>query len=222
MANEPSRLRPALVFTFAGLFSGLLSSRLLSLGYLLGAVFGVVIAAYLALSGVSRNVWRLTLVVCVSAVAYVLAWFTAFLVETVFRLAGYSTGDGDGALSWPALLVAGAVGAYLLLGALIRVIHPEIKTGMSSKELLPWSLIGGLLAILGWSLGPALSSGARVLLHQFKSDSHSSVLWNAVYPTPGNWYSLLVVWQTGMAAVLGILLRGFEVRTSPKEVRGRE
>lgn len=220
MVNEPnSGPRGVLIFSFAGFLSGLLSSWLLSLGYLLGAVFGVAIAAYLALSGVLRNFWKLTLIVCVSAVAYVMAWFTAFLVETACRSAGFSTSPGDDAVSWPVMLVAGVVGAYVLAGSLIRLIHPEIKTDTYSKELLGWSLIGGLLAILGWSLGPVLSACAHALLRVSSSNSHNSMLWNALYPTPGNWYSLLVVWQTGMAVVLGILLRRFEARTSPKEYK---
>lgn len=194
----------------AGIISGFLSIWLMPLGYFLGGVFGVAIAICLALSGILRNAWKLALVVSVSVVSYVLSIFGVFLIEAANRMLSQPPAHEHQAISTAALAMGGILGAYLLLGATVRITAPEIVNGSFSVQLLLWSLSGGLLGAIGWVLGPSLGAGIQSTLHNFGLLEFRA----ALYSKPENWYSLLIVWQSGIGLVLGLLLRKRNAHTS--------
>lgn len=211
--HRSSGFRLATGFLIVGFVSGLLSAWLISLGYLLGVVFGSVIAAYLAASGFLRNTWKVILTVCASAVAYALALLTTALSEILYRLLSRpQTSHTETAVSLIALFIGGIAGACLLLGIVMQVLHPEVKGKRLTVKVLPYSLVGGVLGIIGWALGPSLSAGLRFFLHTSGFVTPTGRLQGALYQETSNWYSLLIVWQTGIAFTLGIILHKLEAK----------
>ena len=120
----------------------------------------------------------------------------------------YSSGSSGelGAGMLAPLFIAGVIGAFVLLLAVLRLYSAETSWRRISGRALPWSLVGGFLAILGWGTGPSLGMAVWSALK-----SHQLVMPNAdaQYATlsqTSNHYAADIVWQIGMSIVLGIVI----------------
>jgi hypothetical protein len=160
-----------------------------------GPIFGLMVAAYSVLWEGSRIGWREALFVIASTVAYVAADISGTAV-------GLVTGGAEKPL--PAVAVGGYVGAFIVLAAALRLFVPE-KFGSSLLKSALWSFSGCGLGILGWVGGPLVTQFRFYMLRQLN-----------LIPLAGGYYfsatrqdhylSLFVVWQTGVALLIALLL----------------
>ena len=198
----------------AGLFSGVVTSALrypsgLLGGYVLGGVFGAFMGIALALSGMLQGIWKAVLLPIPTAFAYYLSIMVAGVVEIYFPWKIWSTGE----LTPPdpvALFAGGFVGGFLVLGVVSLLIHsilvhPRVGIETVVVKALAWSLVGGILGVIGWALGPSLGMTIWSGIHGLGLTAPTETFQNAL-GEPSNQFSLFVIWQTGMAFVLAIML----------------
>jgi len=96
---------------------------------------------------------------------------------------------------------AGAVGAFLVLAATLFITFPEQKGGRVFALAVFFAIGGGLLGIVGWSLGDSLGKGIELILAPLN-------LTTSIASPSGidlNLYSVHLVWQAGMGLLFGIL-----------------
>jgi hypothetical protein len=202
--------------SLAGLLSGLVTAGLVyptgKLGWnVLGAPFGAVMAVALAMCGVLRGLWKAILLPVATAAAFYLSFMKAGIVEIKFPWQIWSTGE----LTPPepvALFVGGFVGGFLVLGIILILIHAEVGIRTLALKMAIGSLVGGILGVIGWSLGPSLGmviwSGVRDVGLTAPTESFQNALGESSHRD-----SLFVVWQTGMALLLAIMLKPYKVKS---------
>ena len=84
--------------------------------------------------------------------------------------------------------------------AWIPVSVPDWNVSTHRNGALISALAGGVLALIGWCAGPFVGAPAGGLVgHSYLTPDFG--------PNVDNATSLFIVWQTGMALVLGLLLR---------------
>jgi hypothetical protein len=93
-------------------------------------------------------------------------------------------------------------GGFFVMAAVFLVVYPEMYQSRRILKALGWSVIPGVLTVVGWSLG---STG---LLAPRQQPGEGNDI--------ANWCSLLVLWQSGMGLLLGILLRSSRERFPAK------
>lgn len=201
-----------LIFSLAGLISALITTSLIypfgKRGEFLGIIFAVIITIALWASGASRRIFGGTLAILGITAAYWVALVTAQGVELNLPWKSWSMGQQPG-VSPVSLFAGGAVGSLLVLGAVFLAVPLRDKEGRLQLECVLWPLLGGLLGVIGWALGPSLGT----------------LIWSAVHAlglgSPGDTrfsdaprlYSLYTVWQTGMGLALGLMLDQFTQRS---------
>jgi len=74
-----------------------------------------------------------------------------------------------------------------------------------------WSTVGGVLGVLGWATGPTLGAAFADIVEKSHFLSYPGYAEDTPY-----YFSLYLVWQTGMGAVIGILF----ARSNEAEVLG--
>lgn len=178
-------------------------------------IFGAMISVYFwAFAGI-RSVTKAIGLVLASTFAYfaamILGMFLGMFLSSAlgFQLSTESAELGAGMVA--PLLIAGAVGAFLVIVAILRLYSEDTWRGVLSKALA-WSLAGGVLALLGWGLGPALGHAIWSTLYSAGLDDFSQEMLTHD-ATPLNGFSLHVIWQVGMAIAIGVVLS--EVRLVP-------
>lgn len=233
MTNQRSGLRPVLYLTLAGLLSSLLIlwSPRLFVGVLgmfgIGVTFGVVLAVCFCLCFGVRSPWKLAGFVITSAAAYPLSLFSlgpgplAYLMFPLTHLAlsvARVLGSGhtpQGQLDPAFPFGPGFVGAFLVLAAGLFAISSR---NQSSKRLLLKALIGalvgGVLGVVGYVLGPSLGLVLWKLMRAPGGPMSSAASQNALARGDTDFYSLYVVWQTGVALLLGLLWWHGEARVA--------
>jgi hypothetical protein len=216
------------LLALSGLSSGLLTCAFMSpaqqeAGIYCGVVFGSFLAIPLAISGILDlgilySVLKALGLIAVSTAAYFLACMTAIWVQLNFRQVVPRSEQWDMGTNEPASAIAlfagGLVGGFLVFAGLIFSSRPEsIKVTRARKIILGTSL-GGLLGIAGWALRSSIGVATWHLLHVFgltPSWELSPRAWFREvydYGQRSRMYSLYLVWQTGVAAAAGVMLRG--------------
>lgn len=183
-------------FGLAGLLSILLLSAVAHVPYLgdrvpfflVGSVFGLSMAVYFWMLHRLRSVWKLALFVATCSTAFYLSFFSALFAFSHLRLFGLSSPNtlGPGP---DAFFVGGSVGALFVLLGTFFLLLPEQKWWRVLAKSVCWCLAGGGLGILGAKLGSLFAADRGAWWRPF-----------------GNELPLYVVWQFGMALLLGIVL----------------
>jgi hypothetical protein len=160
-----------------------------------GPIFGLMVAAYFVLWEGSGIGWREAAFVLASTVAY----FAAFLSGTAVGLV-----SGGAETPLPAIMAGGCVGAFIVLLASIWLFVPE-KFGSSLVKATLWSFAGSGLGALGWQSGSAVAQLRFKMLQRI-----DLIPLTGGYYLPAtkqdNYFSLFVVWQTGMVLLIALLL----------------
>jgi hypothetical protein len=212
------------LLAFCGLLSGLATAALAYKAglyhahLLLGGAFGLLVAACLFISGAIGSVWRAVLLILVATLAYALSVLVAFAFQGVV-LSTFMTSSQESAPSPIALFVGGALGGFLILSE--AVFLPRIETKKRAFKLaLLWSLVGGTLGVVGSALGPTLGTALWGLVRALHLTAPNAGPQDWLYglTETRRLYSLYVVWQTGMAFVLGVLLRRYEPKPHSKHM----
>ena len=191
-------------------------------GLYCGVVFGSFLATPLAISGILDSgilysLFKALGLIAVSTAAYFLAYFTAFGIQMNFPQIVPSSERWDMGTYEPAsaiaLFVGGLVGGFLVFAGVIFLSRPEINKGARARKIIQGTLLGGTLGIAGWALRSSIGAATWHLLHAFGLTAPwelSPREWfHGVYDygQTSRMYSLYVVWQTGIAAAAGIMLR---------------
>jgi hypothetical protein len=205
----------------AGLPSGLLTATLLypaaKMGpYVLGGVFGAMMGLALAIGKMLPGVWKAALLPVPMAAAYFISVHAAGLAELGLGLGNFST-DQSAIVSPVALFAGGVVGGFIVLGfvsILVHsiLVHPTVGIRTLAVKSLAWSLMGGTLGVIGWRLGPSLGMAIWSGVHSLGLTAPDETFQNALYGETSHQFSLFVVWQTGMALVMAIMLLPYRAK----------
>jgi MFS family permease len=213
---------PGLValLSVAGLVAGLLTAALLYPAgrlstmhtrlawYILGGPFGAALALSLAACRVFRGLagfWKAVLLVALSIGAY----FVSFWVTAGVELLRYRKASMGVAVSYSyfSLFAGGLVGGLLVLGGVFLLIHPKQRFRSLAFKVFFSSVLCGVLAVVGWRLGPSLGMYIWSALHDLGETPPTETFQNALYGERSRQLSLYVVWQTGTAFLLGLILQ---------------
>jgi hypothetical protein len=175
---------------------------------LFGAILGIALAANgkLGLGGI----WKAFLLPVPVAVAYFISYVVAFAVEAGLAHWGYSSVADTATVSPVSLFAGGVAGGFVVLAFITILVHsilvnPGVGFRTPMVKSLAWSLAGGILGVIGWALGPFLGMAIWYGVHGLGLTYSTETARNAL-GQPSHVFALNVVWQTGMALVLAIML----------------
>jgi hypothetical protein len=195
MENAGYAAKSLSLITLAGLSSALLAIPFLAIvggptaGSTLppliykGLLLGVFLAFYFSLRDGAKSVWRGIAFVLTCTAADLASQLTAFSLESVFPMQGSAHLE----ISYPVLFAAGFVGAFLIIGGALLLFRTATIRWASFGITLLGAAGGGLLGIIGWNLGKLFESLLSLSLG-------------------AEFIALEVVWQTGLAVVLGFIV----------------
>jgi hypothetical protein len=195
MSNSTSSLKSILLLTLAGLISGFLSgaagnmpsnapgSDAFSLVYK-GLLFGFCVSGYFAIFEKVRAIWRIAGFIVACAAADMASFYAGRSLNSVNALPSDPMG-----LELPIsmFLAAGFAGAFIILAAGLLLFGPRGMNWKAFVSALLGAVAGGLLGILGWKIGALLSSASPLVSSLQES-------------------TLFVLWQAGVALILGLIL----------------
>lgn len=173
-----------------------------------GPIFGACIAIYFWFFARIRSIVKAVALLVVSTVAYYAATFSGmFLGMFVSGALGlHPDGSSLSADMTPGMIapmfVGGAVGAFMVLAAVLRLYSSD-SWGHAAKKSLLGASVGGALGVVGWALGPSLGEAVWSALNSW----HLSDLPHSTAAAGGNlnFNSVHIVWQIGMSVVLGVI-----------------
>lgn len=211
-----------MIMSLSGLLSALITDLIGYFGstahfptQLLGLVFGVIVMTALWVSGASRRIFGGTLAIIVITAAYWAAFVTTAEVELKLPWESWSMGSQP-TVSPVSLFAGGLVGSLLVLGAIFLAVPLRERKGKLQLTCLFWPLLGGLLGVIGWDLGPLLGTLFWHLIHGLGFTSPADTPATIRYGDTQHFYSLFLVWQTGMGLSLGIMLDKFLQRSGQR------
>jgi hypothetical protein len=203
------------VLSSAGFLSGLITAAVVFPSgkdgvFIWGGVFGVSMAIALAVCGVLPGLWKAFLFPVAAAVAFFLSWFAAGLVDYGLSAEHFSMSTTTFYLI--GMFAGGIVGGFTVLGMISILVHPKLGIRTLAVKAVTGSLVGGILGVIGWLLGPSLGMAIWSGVHGLGLTAPTETFQSALTETC-HLYSLFVVWQTGMALVLAIMLGPYNART---------
>lgn len=223
------RPQPDLSLVVALGFAGLISALLVicapsgndMLGYFFpGTLFGATLSACLWLCRVVRVLWKLAAITLLSSIALPISILISTYLEVFSPWPLHTPGTPIADTSSVALFAGGVSGSFLLLATLLLIVGSERRVKKALFRALCWSLLGGVLGVIGWNLGPWLGNALWSLQHSLNLTQLGDKLEYAVVQGRTNIKSMLLVWQTGMGLLLGIALRNSlkEARVPERQV----
>jgi len=199
--------------TLAGILSGLLTiaaPRILALVGLsdafsfIGGVFGLVVAGYFWVFRGIRSISAVLGFVLISALAFYAAIMVTRFIPYHLTFLDFSGGKND-EIRTDLFFTSGCLGAIIVFVAFFVFLLPERKPDRLLFKSISLSLFGGVLGVSGWVLGPTFG---KALWFVFKT-LHLGEPAQSAHPHPSGdeeyFYSLFVVWQSGIAFVMGVL-----------------
>jgi hypothetical protein len=193
-----------------------------SLGIFPGDVFGAMMAVYFVAFAGDRSIAKAIALVVASTFAYYAALFSGMFlgmaVSTAMRLT-MSADEGLNAGMVAPLLIAGVLGAFLILATILRLYSVDRSWRAVLRQSAGWSLLGGPLAVVGYGLGPALGLKVWSILGSLHLNRIGEDAQWASRGGAANGYALHFVWQTGMGIVLGFVLSQTQLTSSVPRVR---
>jgi hypothetical protein len=161
-------------------------------GSFVGDIFGAVLSVYFWVLLRRRYVARSIGFVLASAVAYMLAMFaTIFSAEAIGSSQNVQGAPGTlGAAPVLACVLGGTVGGFVVLLAALLFFSSENRVSRNFSQAVKWCPSGGILGALGWAAGALL--GGLIPFSPGNADT-------------GYYYSIFLVWQTGMGLTIGWL-----------------
>lgn len=165
-----------IILALVGLITGAITMDIDRAGLAVGAIFGIAMSVAMVITGVSKRMWILLRFPVVSVVAFFLAWLLTFGLQ--LSTPGMSEWSMDhNSPSVLPLFLGGMLGACLVLGEALHMIHPNVSEFTSLRRAFRWSPLGGALAVIGGKVGPL--SGASMP------------------------FALTIIWQAGIGGMIG-------------------
>jgi hypothetical protein len=196
-------IQRALLLALAGLASALFANATtkleMEIGWFYpGIVFGIAIAAVFVLQSGVRSPAKLIAFVAASTVAYPVSIWSAMVTFVLGKnYFGPQTG-GRQDMPMPVFFIAGSVGALIVYLAALVLFGPKKSSWRSIVRPFCWSLIGGVLGVIG-SVLSASAQSARV-------QDNGEAFQDAV---------LSAIWQTGVALCIVFVVPAEEDRGAP-------
>jgi hypothetical protein len=168
-------------FALAGLLSGLLDKVYDKLSFLndwgpflfLGAMFGLAIALCFWIFFRLRSIWKTLTFIAASAAACLVSFFAAGFTYDITLGVNWLRDQAGHMVMGHVFFAGGFAGAFIILATALFLLLPKLNVGWVFIKAACWSLLGGLLGIIGDAVGD-------------------------------RWLAL--VWQTGIALVLALML----------------
>lgn len=227
MPYEIGGKKIVMLLALSGLLSGLLTCVYLppdreEAGLYCGVLFGFFFAVPLAISGILgtgiiSNLLRVLGLIAISAAAYLLASFIAIGIQMGFPQIVPSNERWDMSTEEPAsataLFIGGLIGGLIVFTGLVFLSRSEANKGTHARKIILGTLLGGVLALIGWALRSSIGASTWHLLHSFGLTPAWEL--SPRQPFHGHYdigqrsrmYSLYIVWQTGVAAAAGFMFR---------------
>ena len=182
-----------------------------------GTVFGILVSACFALRGYLRELVKAIILTVASAVAYCLSvWTTVGISLHPFGLVPPTR---IGEVTDLALVVGGLTGGFCTICAVSLLFNSSQTWQRRILKTLCWTPIGGLLAVVGWALGPSLGIAIWQIIHSINLTPPTETIRN-VQGNQSHIFSLLAMWQAGMGLVLGLVVNGKQ--STAEELKQRE
>jgi hypothetical protein len=210
--SQKTTLDSVLLLGFAGFFSALLTVCAPPMpqgirDLLPGTLFGVSLSLCLWGRNMLRSVWKTLIIVAGSSIVLFCSALAGAGIEYFSPWSPIrDPGKGFSELSAAALFVGGTIGAFLLLTTVLLLVGSRIPLARVLFRALCWSPVGGLLGVVGWNLGPSLGAVLWSLQHTLGLSGSNDGLDAALAQGRAGVDSLLLVWQTGMGLLIGLLL----------------
>lgn len=170
---------------------------------LLGLPFAAAMTWSLAVTGIVREVRKgMFVLIGISAAFYASLWLTVF-VELSLPGKNWGGMGNSPNVSLVSLFAGGMTGGFLVMATVFLIAYPEMHQSRRIFKALGWSVIPGVLTMIGWSLG----STGLLVPRQHSGEGNDTA----------NWYSLTILWQSGMGLLLGLLLRSSQERFPAKD-----
>jgi hypothetical protein len=184
-----------------GLVSGILTCLIsvlpFSIGNALflfvGLVFGVVISVHFWFFRGVRSAFRLLTFTATCTVAYIVSFFATAWSPFHPQFLNFSGIDSRAIDSSP-FLTGGFLGAAIVCAGIYFFLAPSKNWQVFLLKAAFISVACGLLGVLGWAVGNQLLIGG----------------WLSGLGSSLQYYALYVIWQTGAALLLGVLLPPLE------------
>lgn len=206
--NRRSGFELVVALSLAGALSGL-ASVVPYLNFFSGTVFAVAVSGCLAGFRLLDQ-RRFGFLLVVWTAAYWFAMAVSIFVEQGVHVPGT---PGVGPFR-PWLLAGGFVGGALVSGSLPLLLARRARADASLSTLFFSSVVGGVaggfLALLGWTFGSSLGRAVSDLSSQVNLHwkGYLSFQDGASVRDAYCMYSIPIVWQTGMAIVVGAIVLG--------------
>jgi hypothetical protein len=153
----------------------------------------------------------------VTTIAYPLSILVAGGIQLV--ISQHSPIGAGPDISAVTLFAGGFVGAYLVIGITLLLIPLQTEKRSVLVRSLCWPLLGGILGVIGWNLGASLGMALWSIAHHLHLTANDETWLNALHSDTSHEFSLFLIWQVGMAVVLGIMVRTSETSSPPKEAK---
>jgi hypothetical protein len=177
----------------SGLFTCLVPALPLGLGraafLFVGVIFGLVISAHVRLFRGVRSAFRLIGFTATCTVAYAVSLFATVCSPFRPQFLNFS-GTSSGAIDSSPFFTGGFVGAAIMCAGIFFFLAPPRTLTKFLLRAFSISVACGFLGVLGWSVG----------------EQSWAVRWLPRFGNGLDFYTLYIIWQTGAASLLGLLL----------------
>lgn len=195
------------VFLLGGIASGVLTVLAAEIagqgGPLVPSLsFGLIISGCLILFRSVSSVRQIFFVIGASIAAYAFALLAAGFTELTLP-ASWSIGDKHSPI---ALFVGGFIGALVITSGTLAQAQVRTRLRDSTLNITFCSVVGGVLGVIGWALGPSLGMALWHAVHALGLTAPTETALNAAGDT-SHALSMCLLWQAGMGLVLGIALQ---------------
>jgi hypothetical protein len=211
--NKPN-LFPTLALT--GVLSGFLTcasghflemfgSASQDLSLFIGAILGIVFICYWWIFRDFRSIWKSIGFVAASTVAYIFAMFGGLNTPIRFDFLSPLVGS-DQARNLAICFTGGIIGGAIFFTSVLVLLPKRTEWKSVPLHASSFSVLSGVLGMIGWGLGPSLGTTAWHLLKV----THLAEQYQYTQSQPSgganNYYALFLVWQAGAVILVGFFL----------------
>lgn len=220
MPYQEADRRTMWLLPLSGFVSGLVTSVVThraDQSMLSGIVFALFLAGCLGILGILHSYWKAATLIVITTAAYFIAYGAAFGIQLRYPEIVRQAERGDMGSREPAspiaLFVGGLVGGFIVLDALMILFSREKTFRGLMRKVLVGTVLSGILGVAGWALRSSVGSGVWHVFHIFNLTPPGELSPRTYYHGEFDYgettrlYSVYVVWQTGLAAAVAVMLR---------------
>jgi hypothetical protein len=215
MTEKPA-VKMFVVLGFAEFFTALFvicAPRFPSSDLLVGTFFGATLSICLLLRKYLNAFWKTLAITAATSIVIPVSALVAAYLELFSPYPLHEIGTSLSVMSNASLFIGGMVGALLILSAVLSLVDSGTPWTRILDKSLCWSPVGGVLGIVGYSLGPWLGLVLWTLKHSLIPTIPSDKFEYALARGEAAMISLLLLWFSGMGVLLGSALDSQQTET---------